>query len=257
MSRELRVAAFQMSVSLDVAENVAKLKAAIDKAAEDGAEILLSPEGSLSGYTHEFDAADVEEALATITDYAKEKGIGLALGTCFIETDGLCYNQLRFYKPDGEYLGFHSKTLCCGTMEKEPQGEVQHYAVKPLEVFQWRDDLCIGGLISNDLWANPVGTPMPDTHLTHQLSEMGAEIIFHAVNGGRSDGEWAEVNWQFHESNLRLRAKSGKLWVLTADNANPVTLPCSAPTALIDPSGNIVCQAEKSGEHLIVDTVNF
>lgn len=46
-----------------------------------------------------------------VTPAAAGKNLGLALGTCYFEGDGRCYNQVRFYTGDGAYLGFHSKTL--------------------------------------------------------------------------------------------------------------------------------------------------
>ena len=122
---DFRVAGYQMPVGRNIGHNAQKICTAIDQAADSGAEILLTPEGSLSDYTHEFDAAAVAGALEDVTAQARAKGIGLALGTCFLEQDGLCYNQLRFYRPDGKYLGFHSKTLRCGTLEPYTPGRGQ------------------------------------------------------------------------------------------------------------------------------------
>ncbi len=119
----MKVAGAQIPVTLDIDENVKTLERSIDYAFSEKADILLSPEGSLSGYTHNFDIQKTREALDYITTKARKLKLGLALGTCFIESDGKCYNQIRFYKSDGEYLGFHSKILTCGTMEEPPQGE--------------------------------------------------------------------------------------------------------------------------------------
>jgi len=65
----------------------------------------------------------VKAALVEITSQARASGAGLALGTCFVEAaDGHCYHQIRFYRADGEFLGFHSKTLRCGSMTDPPKG---------------------------------------------------------------------------------------------------------------------------------------
>ncbi len=253
----LRVAGYQMSVSKDVALNTGKICSAIDQAADDQADILLTPEGSLSGYTHRFDAAAVEDGLREVTAHAVARKLGLALGTCFVEADGNCYNQVRFYQPDGQYLGFHSKTLCCGSVDGQSIGEINHYSVSELSVFPWQPDTSIGGLICNDLWANPACTPMPDPHLTQQLAAMGARIIFHAVNGGRNGDSDFDLSHQFHGSNLRLRARCGNVWVVTVDNANPETLPCSSPSGVINPSGEFVCRAEPRGEQLFVHSIEL
>ena len=241
----MRIALAQIPVVKDVATNVETLHRAIDFASEERADILLTPEGSLSGYTHQFDAQTVTAALQDITARAKATQLGLALGTCFVEQDGRCYNQIRFYEKNGAYLGFHSKTLTCGSLENPPRGEIEHYAVAPLSTYEFAG-LQIGGLICNDLWANPGCTPQPDPHLSQQLAQSGARIIFHAVNGGRS------VAWQYHEANLRMRARAGAVHIATVDNSFPADLDCSSPSGLLDPQGNWLCRSERRGEDLLI-----
>jgi len=245
---EIRVSGAQIPVTKDIRSNVRAIERAIDYAISEDADILLTPEGSLSGYTHQFDSQAAYEALDYVTQKARKANLGLALGTCFIEPeDQKCYNQIRFYKPNGEYLGFHSKTLTCGSLTEPPQGEINHYEISPLATFDY-NGIIIGGLICNDLWANPGCTPLPDPHLTQQLSKMGAKIIFHAVNGGRSGSEWSDVAWQYHESNLRMRARAGGLWIVTVDNCNPIEIRCSSPSGVIHPQGKWVCKAKPRGE---------
>jgi predicted amidohydrolase len=86
---------------------------------------------------------------------------------------------------------------------------------------------------------------------------MGAQVVFHAVNGGRSGNAWSELVWQYHVSNLRMRACAGGLWVVTADSAHPVDLPCSAPSGVIDPTGEFVCRTEPKGEQFFVHTIEW
>lgn len=252
---DFRVAGYQMAVGLEIAQNTRRICNAIDWAADHGAEVLLTPEGSLSGYTHELDAGAVEKGLGIVVGHARGRNVGLALGTCFVEQDRKCYNQLRFYRPDGEYLGFHSKILRCGSVDGRSQGEVNHYAASDLHVFPWRDGLLIGGLVCNDMWANPECTPMPDPHLAQQLSAMGAKIILHAVNGDRNGSSWSGVAWHYHESNLRMRARAGGIWIVTADNASPEQMECSAPSGVIDRLGEFVCRTTPKGEQLFVHTI--
>ncbi len=253
----IRVSGGQIPVSRDIETNVSNIKRAIDYAISESADILLTPEGSLSGYTHEFDTQAVHDALDYVTQKAREANLGLALGTCFVEPqDQKCYNQVRFYKPGGEYLGFHSKTLTCGSLTEPPKGEINHYAISPLKTFDYNGVL-IGGLICNDLWANPECTPVPDPHLTQQLSRMGARIIFHAVNGGRSASEWSDVAWRYHGSNLRMRARAGSLWIVTVDNCHPVDIRCSSPSGVINPQGEWVCRTEPKGEQFFNYTIDI
>src|SRR5262245_4513144 len=124
---KLVVAGAQIPVTPEIDSNVAAIHRAIEYAHRVGADILLTPEGSLSGYTHEFDPIIAQRALEEITCRAREIGLGLALGTCFVEPDdGRCYNEVRFYDPAGDLLGFHTKTLRCGTLSEPPMGEINH-----------------------------------------------------------------------------------------------------------------------------------
>jgi predicted amidohydrolase len=253
---DVRVAGAQLPVTGDITSNVAAIIRAIDWAKGQRADILLTPEGSLSGYTHVFDAQAVAESLQCVTVRAREAGLGLALGTCYVEPDDdQCYNQIRFYARDGAYLGFHNKTLTCGSLTDPPEGEIEHYAVRPLRTFRFKE-IDVGGLICNDLWANPGCTPVPDPHLSQQLASMGAQIIFHAVNGGRDGGEWSDVAWRYHEANLRMRARAGRVWVVTVDSCYPTDLRCSAPSGVIDPHGNWTCQARPRGEQFFAYTIS-
>jgi len=253
----IRVAGAQIPETKDIEANIAAIERAIDYAVQQKADILLTPEGSLSGYTHKFDTKAAEAALQRVTAKAKKAGLGLALGTCFIEPDdGKCYNQLRFYAPDGKYLGFHNKTLTCGSWDDPPKGEINVYAVRPLKTYKF-NDITIGGLICNDMWANPQCTPRPDTHLSQQLSRMGAKIIFQAVNGGRSKSKWSDVNWNYHESNMRMRARAGKMWIVVVDNCYPADTRCSCPSGVINPEGNWVCRAESKGEQFFAYTIEL
>lgn len=254
---ELTVSGAQLAVTRDVDRNRERILGAIEAAAADGAHILLTPEGSLSGYTPDFDTAHVEDVLGTVTDRACALGIGLALGTCFVEDDGACYNQLRFYTPDGDYLGFHSKILRCGSMEAEPRGEINDYAATPLRTFDFLG-VRIGGLICNDFWANPNSTPVPDPHLSHQLADLGARVVFHAVNGGRKGNDWSRnVIWPFHESNLRMRTRTDALWTVVADSAEPEDIPCSCPSGVVDSDGNWAVRTRASGADRFTHTIDL
>jgi len=253
---KLRVTGAQIPVSNDdVDANLETLARAVDRAAADGADVLLTPEGSLSGYTHEFDAGAVAAGLSAVTAKAREAGVGLALGTCFYEDDGRCYNQVRLYDGGGKFLGFHAKILRCGSLGEAPAGEINDYAEAPLRCFRL-NGITVGALICNDLWANPACTPMPDPHLTQQLSRMGARIVLHSVNGGRGSAH-APVSWQYHEANLMMRARASKLWIVTVDNAAPVDAKCSAPCGVLSPEGEWAIRTEPVGEQYFTHIIEI
>lgn len=233
---QLRIAGAQLPVSDDVDTNVAAISRAIEIAGDQNADILLTPEGSLSGYCDSFDAASVRRALDHVVTLAASKGLGLALGTCFEEDDGLRYNQLRLYNADGALLGWHAKILLCSPWSNPIGGEVTSFATKPLETFVFKG-VKVGALICNDLWANPGCTTMPNPHLAQQLTAAGIRVIFHAVSGWRDDTEHTEWQRAFHEASLYLNAAAGPVWIATVDNAAPLGAKVSSPGGLMSPDG--------------------
>ncbi len=268
---KLRVAGAQIPVKDDIRANVEAILRAVAFAGAEEADILVTPEGSLSGYRHDFDPREAAAALERVTSAAREAGVGLALGTCFVEPEdgpseprdasgspggGKCYNELRFYGKDGAFLGFHAKTLLCATLTRPPKGEIEHYGLRPLRTFRF-EGVTVGGLVCNDLWASPPWTTMPDPHLTQRLSEMGARVVFHGVNGGSGENDWRNVIWNYHESNLRMRAKCGGLWIVTVNNCDPPDQRVAAPSGVVNPEGTFVCRTESKGERLFAHTIEL
>ena len=72
---QIRVAGAQIPVTRDVERNVRAIGRAIAYAAVEKADVLLTPEGSLSGYTPAFDRQAVEEGLRRVTGWAREAGV--------------------------------------------------------------------------------------------------------------------------------------------------------------------------------------
>ena len=251
----LRVAGAQIPVTDSIDRNLATILDALEQAADAHAAILLTPEGSLSGYTASFDRDQAEDALRAVTARARELGTGLALGTCRYEEDGRCYNQVRFYDGGGSFLGFHAKILRTGTMTVPPVGEIDRFCASPLRTFTVHG-ITVGALICNDYWANPECTPHDDPHLVHQLATMGARIIFHAVNGGRDASRMSQevVKW-FHESNLRMRARGARVHVVTVDNAHPANIGVSSPGGVVGPDGEWLTRAPDRGSAVFVEDI--
>jgi len=231
--KSLTVCGLQMPVTNDVNRNAQRILGAIKKAAEAGADFLVTPEGSLSGYTPNFDRVQVTEAVERLAASAKEHKVGLLLGTCFKElTDGkeLCYNQVRVYTPQGEYLGFHAKILRCSPLETPGSGEMKDYAEGRLRTFQW-NGITFGILICNDFWATPGYTTIPNPYLPWQLKKMGAQLIFHHINSG-FDQEYRD----FQESSVNLWAKKLGIYIVEV-NAADKNEKTNAGSGLVGPKG--------------------
>lgn len=254
----LRVAGAQIPVLRDVRKNVETLSRAIAFAQREKADVLVTPEGSLSGYWAGFDADATRQALDEIVARSRAAKIALVLGTCFADVDGSRYDAQRIYSRDGEYLGFHSKILLCRQMSNPAaKGEIDSFKSAPLRVFSLQG-LTIGGLVCNDMWANPEYTPMPDPYLARQLAGLGARVIFLSVNAGQDDGEDWPLNHAFHESNLRLRARNGGVWVVVADAADPDRKkPSNCPSGVVGPDGRWAARVEPTGEQFFAHTIEL
>lgn len=256
--RRLRVAGAQMPVSRDLDNNVSILLRAIEFAQREKAGVLVTPEGSLSGYWAGFDPQRTHRAIEQVASRAKEAGIALVLGTCFSDDNGHRYDAQRFYGADGTFLGFHSKVLLCQRVaDPKSKWEGDSYKSSPLRVFQL-GGLTVGGLVCNDMWANPEYTPMPDPYLARQLAGMGARVVFVSANAGQDTGPDWPMNHSFHEVNLRMRARSAGLWIVVVDAADPDgKKPSNCPSGVVNPDGQWVVKADSKGEQFFVHTIEL
>lgn len=270
--RALVVAGFQMLSSKDVQANESAIHRAIDQAAGVKADILLTPEGSLSGYYSDFDRVIVANAVERLAQHARASHVGLLLGTCYKEMEEeaprvtlkrlgvsaerreYCYDQVRVYAPSGEYLGAYSKILLCSSLYHPGTGEMRDYVAGTLRLFSW-DGIRFGVLICNDLWATPGFTTTPNPYLAWRLRTMGAQIVFHAVNTARTDRapltqeerRMSMLYRSYQESNQVLWAMMLNIPIVTT-NANDGTTPSNCRAGVIDQAGERNCMAHEVGE---------
>ena len=246
--KTLKVAGLQMNVTRDIEQNKKTIIKYIKKASEAGAEFLITPEGSLSGYTNEFDQQKLEDALAEVLKAAKAAELGLFLGTCFeekVNNKTITYNQVRVYASSGELMGKHSKILLCSPIDAPGTGEMHDYGQGRLNLVEWKD-LKIGILICNDLWATPGYTTISNSYLPMQLKQMGADVIFHSINSGVN-----QRYRKFHESSAELWAFSNGIPIV-AVNAAHGEKPINAQSGLIDANGERSVKVPLSGEQLFI-----
>lgn len=251
----LRVAGLQMLVAEhDVAANEQAIHRAIDRAAAEGVEFLLTPESGLSGYHVEFDQQVVAGAVERLREHARASRVGLLLGTGYRESmkDAIsgapgngeaCYNQVRAYTPDGEYLGFHAKILLTSPIRQPGTGEMRSYLVGALRTFRW-NGVCFGILICNDLWATPGATVTPNPYLAWRLKEQGAQVIFHAVNTAGTPLFFRS----YHESNESLWAGALGVPVVSTNAANLDLAPTNCQSGVWGSDGQRRCVAPDTGE---------
>jgi predicted amidohydrolase len=240
----IRFAGLQMNVTSDISSNKNHIIEGIRKAAKEGADFLVTPEGSLSGYTSNFDQKAVDKALPEILAVAKELKVGLFLGTCYkdqIKDVSYCYNQIRVYAPSGEFLGTYAKILRCSPLDLPGTAEMTDYVEGELRIFEWKG-VKIGTLICNDLWATPGYTTIPNPYLGWKLKQMGAQVIIHCINSG-NDQRYRK----FHESSAELWALSLQIPIMEV-NAAQGQKQINAGSGLIAPDGTRTTIVPDSGE---------
>jgi predicted amidohydrolase len=252
MAGIVRVAGIQMHESHAVGENEAKILGALERARGDGAHFLLTPEGALSGYYAGFDREEVAAATSRLATAAAQAGVGLALGTCYKEVEEgveFCYNQVRIYTPEGEYLGYHAKILRCSRLAHPGTGEMRDYVEGMLRTFDWQGKR-FGALICNDLWATPGWTTMPNPYLPWKLKQLGAQFLLHAVATGQD-----LRNRPFHESSTELWARTLGLPIFQVNAAPPAGTRTNAPSGLSGADGTRLVTVPDEGEQYFVGEI--
>jgi predicted amidohydrolase len=244
MTSSILLCGLQMNVTNKISINKEQILEGIGKASRGGANFLVTPEGSLSGYTSIFDQNEVAKALEEVKTAAARMKVGLMLGTCYkelIKGSEYCYNQVRVYSPEGMFLGAYSKILRCSNMDLPGTGEMVDYVEGDLKTFNW-NGLQFGILICNDLWATPGYTTTPNPYLAWKLKQMGAQFIVHCINSGM-----AQKYRPFHESSAELWALSMKIPSMEV-NAAQENEKINAQSGLIDANGERSLRVPDSGE---------
>jgi predicted amidohydrolase len=120
------------------------------------------------------------------------------------------------------------------------------------------DGVTIGALVCNDMWCSPEFTVQDDPHLSQKLADMGAKLIVHAVNSGLSRGNEGELYRQYHDANLRIRARAGKVWIITADACDAAgQMISNAPSGIVDFRGKWVARTPDRGERFVAHAVEL
>lgn len=227
----IRVTGIQMAVGATKGENLPRI---LEHIKNSDCDILLFPEMSLTGYNNDFSDTKTLEAWQLIATACRQSYVSAVIGTG-ARTEGHTYIQSRIYTDEGNLLG---------TQEKLIPTEKDREWCRPgeeLRVFNYRD-LDFGCLICNDLWVTPGMGPYPDRRLSYQLGQKGAQVIFHSANSG-CDPFYAD----YHNANLKLRARESKRHILTV-NAASNNGPINSPSGVVSPEGEWLVRCNPQGE---------
>jgi len=240
--RTYRIAVAQLRVdATDQRLNACGILEAIDLAAAEGADFLVTPEMALTGYHGRFDQRLRDELLAEIAGVCARAGLTAVIGAGD-KRRGKTYNEQVVIGAGGRIVGRHAKMMLTGWDRK--------WSVPGSRARVFRDrGLTFGCLICNDLWVTPGCGSLSDPRLTLRLARRGAGVIFHSINSG-SDRRYVP----FHESNLALRAREGKLFIATANAVKDG--PVNAATGIVTPDGDWLIRCRRRGRQFAVADVH-
>jgi predicted amidohydrolase len=224
MSKTIRFGGAQIPCTPYIKKNIITIKKAIDWAAENNVDYLVTPEASLSGYYVNFtkDIIALTSALREIEDYAKEKQIGLCLGTLWTETNQykemIRRNQIRYYDKNGRFVGATDKMVLTpldvdiGIVAGGPQ-------LTGIALSIGNDIIPIGGLVCADLY----GHYSKEGGLPSELYGIGVKLLVHSTNADRgTDLLKDEIEDIWLEANIR-RVSHQILPIIVADNCYKMT----------------------------------
>lgn len=220
----IRFGGAQIPCTPYIARNIQTIKTAIDWAADNDVEYLVTPEASLSGYTTTFADGDaLVNGLQEIETYAASKAVGLCLGTLWVENGPLGNesalvkrNQIRYYTKDGIYLGATHKTVNT-PLDAEIGVEANDTLIGVWMPAKNDKDVIIpvAGLICADLYGLQCG---PNGGLPEQYYKLGAKLLIHSTNADRGTDLFKDdLEDLWLDANLR-RVSYLLLPVISVDN---------------------------------------
>ena len=129
-----------------------------------------------------------------------------------------------------------------GSSLRQPgTGEMNTYVSGNPRTFAW-NGVCFGVLICNDLFATPGSTTTPNPYLAWRLKQLGAQVIFHAVNSGT-----VQRYRSFHESTQALWAWALQVPIVTANAVRDDKTPVNCRSGVIAADGERKCDAPDDG----------
>jgi predicted amidohydrolase len=227
----MRVALCQLPVSPDPVVNLGRVRAALDSAAGQGAELAVFPEATQARFGTDLQA--VAEPLdgpfgAGLAAAARDTGVSLVAGVFEPAPDGRVYNTAVGYGPAGQRVAAYRKIHLFDSL-----GETESKVVAPgaEPVLAELAGLKVGVLTCYDI-------RFPE--LARNLVARGADLL--VVPAAWAAGLFKEEHWV---TLVRARAIENTVWVAAAGQVpDPDSPPTRAPTGigrsmLVDPMGTV------------------
>lgn len=233
----MKVAAFQFSASASISDNHKAIKRAIEKAAHNKVRLLVFQECATCGYPPvEIEAIEkinfeiLSSYLEEIKDLANRYNMYIALGTIRKE-NGKYYNSIQLINPRGQLIGTYDKRALWGwDMENFAPGQ-------GLGVFKI-DNIKVGFRICFEV-------RFPEYF--RELFKEQVDLCFVSFCDVLKEDSIERYNRI--KAHLITRAMEN---VITVISVNSTSYYQTAPTAVIDINGNILYEAPRNQEYLII-----
>lgn len=236
----LNVALCQIeTVQWDVPGNVARTLAALNEAADQGAELAITPECVFHGYGFDF-REDYQGAmreiaepldgpnLASVKDVSRARGLDVVVGFAEAGEGGRMHNSAAMISK-GELLWVYRK-VHCRPFESAEFGAAftpgEHFYVNRMKAKA--GEFGVGVMICFD-------REIPES--VRALRSLGAEIIACPLATGATDAN-ACVNWADNEMITRCRAAENELFIAVVNHASRY----NGGSFVVGPAGDCLIQ---------------
>jgi predicted amidohydrolase len=271
--RVIRVAAAQMGPTQRTdprARTLDRLVALLERAAAEGAELVVFPElafttffprwlltpAELDGY---FEAAMPNPAVQPLFDRARDLGVGFCVGYAERAPDGRRFNSAVTVAPDGEVLGRYRKVHLPGSTEPRDgqrfqQLEKRYFAYGDLGFPAFRAPPALGGAVFGTLICNDRRWP----EAWRVLGLQGVELVCVGYNSAAYDpngGDAEDAALRTFHARLVVQANAymNATWAVAVakageeDGAGLIGGSC-----IVDPDGRIVAEARSLTDEVVV-----
>lgn len=243
-----RIAIIQMTSSAEPAANLAAIQRGCERAAKQGAKLVVTPENALlfadkQAYHQHAEVLGEGPLQRALAQLAQSLQITLVVGSMPIRrATGVTTTSLVF-GPDGERLGYYSKLHMFDVDVADGHG-----SYRESDSFQPGNEICVVETPVGKLGLS-ICYDLRFPALYQALREQGAQIIlvpaaFTAVTG--------EAHW---EVLLRARAIETQTWVIAAGQGGQHTAKRETwgHSMVIDPWGSVVAQLPQQGDLLVAE----
>ena len=209
--RKLRAAACQFPVSEDISRNARYLRFYMRKAAKEGADILQTPETSLSGYPGSdflsfkgYDWELLRKETLRARDLARGLKIWLTLGSShFLDEKNKPTNCLYLIDPHGAIADRYDKCMCT-------KGDQRHYSAGSRLVTRNIKGFTIGLAICYDIC-------YPQIYAAYR--GLGVKLMLHSFyNAGGKGKNCLDV---LNEREVPTRCADNLIWAIACNSSRP------------------------------------